>query len=194
MFIRSQGRSQNQSFPGRTPSLSETPRANGDIQLLQLLIGSRRGITLEFSVCDSQKSRQSAARPLDSVEGKVLSACHARPVLHFLQAHTWVLPEPPTGLEVLLCGNWKLSVPTGSTKTCTPGPGLGSPITLDGSLERASARPCSPHSPPLQSAGSSSSPSSTEARTIAGPRVWQFSPDRCTDHQRPKLASRRAHR
>lgn len=40
MFIRAQGRSQNQSFPGRTPSLRAMPRANGDIQLLQLFFGS----------------------------------------------------------------------------------------------------------------------------------------------------------
>lgn len=119
MFIRAQGRSQNQYFPGRTPSLRAMPRANGDIQLLQLFFGSQRVITLESSVYDSQKSCQSSA----SVEGKVLGACHARPELHFLQAQIWVLPERPTRIEVLLSGNGKLSVPTGSTKTYTPGSG-----------------------------------------------------------------------
>lgn len=73
MFIRAQGRSQNQSFPGRTPSLRATPRANGDIQLLQLFFGSQRVITLESSVYDCRNPAK--ARPVLRVKFSV----HATP-------------------------------------------------------------------------------------------------------------------
>lgn len=78
-LTRARWRSQNQSFPGGTTSLGPMPPANSDTQLSQPLTGLRRDIALSALVCDSQKSRQSAARPLGSVEGKVLGACHTRP-------------------------------------------------------------------------------------------------------------------